>query len=129
MPPGIEVGWLFGSAMKLTRLFALKVTASAVKSTPVLLYWFDSHTYGVRPGAPLVAGIEAELVDGELRRVQRITRDVREVVVEAAGGAGLQVRDAREAVLAEVVLNEDVQEFEQLIVRADREGVRAGQIR
>ena len=49
MPPGIEVGWLFGSAMKLTRLFALKVTASAVKSTPVLLYWFDSHTYGVRP--------------------------------------------------------------------------------
>src|ERR1051325_11178651 len=49
MPPEIEVGWLFGSATKLTRLFALNVTASAVKSTPVLLYWLDSHTYGVRP--------------------------------------------------------------------------------
>src|SRR5262245_28238329 len=49
MPPGIDVGWFFGSATKLTRLFALNATASAVKSTPVLLYWFDSHTYGVRP--------------------------------------------------------------------------------
>src|SRR5215471_12996253 len=49
MPPGIEVGWLFGSETNLTLLFALNVTARAVKSTPVLLYWFDSQTYGVRP--------------------------------------------------------------------------------
>src|SRR5436853_591152 len=43
------VGCALGLAMNGTRLFALKVTASAVKSTPVLLYWFESQTYGVRP--------------------------------------------------------------------------------
>src|SRR3954468_365000 len=44
-----EVGCAFGSATKVIRLAVLSGTASAVKSTPVLLYWFDSHTYGVRP--------------------------------------------------------------------------------
>src|SRR6476660_10404480 len=44
-----EVGCAFGSATKATRLAGLNGTDSAVKSTPVLLYWFDSQTYGVRP--------------------------------------------------------------------------------
>src|SRR5450759_2425263 len=51
--PGIDVGWLLGSATKgILNLVGVEVLNTAeryVKSTPVLPYWFDSHTYGVRP--------------------------------------------------------------------------------
>ncbi len=51
--PGIDVAWLFGSGLNgMLNLFGVDVENAAVrlvKSTPVLPYWFDSQTYGVRP--------------------------------------------------------------------------------
>src|SRR6187401_3185998 len=48
-PPVTVLGWLSGSATNGIWLLALKVTDRFVNCTPVLPYWFESHTYGVRP--------------------------------------------------------------------------------
>ena len=77
----------------------------------------------VRLRAPRIPDIDAELPHRELGRLERIG-GIREVVVEAAGNAGGEVVDAREAVIAVEVLDEDVQELEELVVRAEGEGVR-----
>src|SRR3954470_4940827 len=49
VPPVTACGWAFGSATKAIRFAELLVVDRLVRSTPVLPYWFDSQTYGVRP--------------------------------------------------------------------------------
>src|SRR5262249_20183247 len=49
VPPVTASGCALGSGTNAILLFALKLTDNEVKSTPVLPYWFDSQTYGVRP--------------------------------------------------------------------------------
>ena len=45
----MSVGWAYGSAENGIRLAGSKNTRIRWNSFPVLLYWFDSQTYGVRP--------------------------------------------------------------------------------
>src|SRR3954449_4297041 len=49
VPPVTVRGWLAGSATKAMRFAALLLVEMFVKSRPVLPYWLESHTYGVRP--------------------------------------------------------------------------------
>ena len=76
--------------------------------------------------APLVARVEAELEHREVGRLQRVRR-VRVAVVVRTGDSGGEVVDAREAIVAVRVLDEEVPELEELVVRAERERMRSAQ--
>ena len=48
-PPVTVLGWFEASATNRIRFAAVLVVEIVVNVSPLLTYWFESHTYGVRP--------------------------------------------------------------------------------